>query len=374
MQQVWKRPSRPRVFAALAFIAVVSVALVGSGPAGAATTVAVDCGADPNALTTALASPTLTDGTTLAITGTCTGTFELTHSLTLAGSGGATLDGQAAGTVLTVDTGQTVSVSGLTITGGHGSGVSFVPVGGVVNFGTLMLSHSSVSGNSADGSFLTVGGIENDGTLTLTHSSVSNNSDSAPNLAQGGIDNCALGAACTLTLTQSTVSGNSATATCSSCGTHNARGGITNQPGGTVALVQTSVTDNSATAPGNAIGGILNFATLTVTKSAVTGNGANGGNAAVGGISNRGTLALTNSTVSGNSAVGGSFAAGGILNFATLTATNSAVSGNSAGVLTGTAVGGMSDEVGGTVTLTNSTVVSNIPTNCDFSDPDCALP
>jgi hypothetical protein len=72
MQQVWKRPSRPCVFAALAFMTVVSVALVGSGPAGAATTVAVDCGADPNALTTALASPTLTDGTTLAITGTCT--------------------------------------------------------------------------------------------------------------------------------------------------------------------------------------------------------------------------------------------------------------------------------------------------------------
>jgi hypothetical protein len=50
------------------------------------------------------------------------------------------------------------------------------------------------------------------------------------------------------------------------------------------------------------------------------------------------------------------------------------VSENSASVVTGTAIGGISDEVGGTVALTNSTVVNNIPTNCDFSDPDRALP
>jgi hypothetical protein len=332
--------------AAVALMAVLSLGLLGAGAAGADATVAVNCAADPTTLTTALASPSLTDGTTLAITGTCTGTFEIAHSVTLAGSGGATLDAQSAGTVLTVDAGQTVAVSGLTITGGHGSGASFVPIGGVLNFGTL----------------------------TLTHSSVSTNSGAAPNLAQGGIDNCALAVACTLTLTHSTVSGNSATATCSLCGAHNARGGITNQPGGTITLVQTSVTDNSASAPGNAIGGILNLAMLTVTNSTVSGNGANGGNAAIGGINNRGTLAVTNSTASGNSAAGGSFAAGGINNFSTLTVTNSTVSGNSASVLTGTAVGGISDEVGGSVTLTNSTVVNNIPTNCDFSDPDCAMP
>src|SRR5438445_1936662 len=373
MRRIWKRSARPRVSAVVALMAVVSLALLGVGAAGADATVAVNCVADSTALATALASPSLTDGTTLAITGTCTGSFEIAHSLTLAGSGGATLDGHGVGTVVAVDAGETVSVSGLTITSGHGSGATFFPVGGVLNFGTLTLTHSMVSGNSAGGSFFTVGGIENDGTLTLTHSSVSTNSDLAPSLAQGGIDNCALAFACRLTLTHSTVSGNSATATCSLCVAHNARGGITNQPGGTITLVQTSVTDNSASAPGNAIGGVLNSDTLTVTNSTVSGNVANGGNAAIGGINNRGTLVVTHSTVNANGATGGSFAAGGINNFSTLTVTNSTVSENSASAPTGTAVGGISNEVGGTPTLTNSTVVNNIPTNCDFTDPDCAL-
>src|SRR6266540_33572 len=49
----------------------------------------IDCATDPSALASALASAT--DGDTLAIQGTCQGTFEIASSLTLAGSAGATL-------------------------------------------------------------------------------------------------------------------------------------------------------------------------------------------------------------------------------------------------------------------------------------------
>jgi hypothetical protein len=50
----------------------------GAQPASAATTITVDCTADPSALASALT--TATDGDTLAIQGTCTGTFEISHS------------------------------------------------------------------------------------------------------------------------------------------------------------------------------------------------------------------------------------------------------------------------------------------------------
>src|SRR5439155_10380718 len=293
------------------------LALVGAGHAGADTTANVDCTADPNALATALASPSLTDGTTLAIAGTCTGNFEITHSLTLAGSGAATLDAQGVGTVLTVDAGETVAISRLTITGGD--------AGGIENFGTLALAQSSVSGNSAAGVFFPVGGIDNQGTLTLTHSSVNGNSAVGP-VAEGGINNCGLAEACTVTLTQSTVSENNATSLI-----RNARGGITNQPGGTLTLTQTSVTGNVANAFGGAVGGILNISgTLTLTKTTVSGNSASG-SAAFGGVRNNpgAPLSITNSTVNGNSA-SGSFVVGGIANDGPFTLTNSSVNGNSA--------------------------------------------
>lgn len=376
MRQVWKRPGGRCVFATLAFIAVVSVALPGAGAAGAGTTVAIACTTDPNALATALASPSLTDGTTLAITGTCTGTFELTHSLTLAGSGAAVLDGQAAGTVLIVDAGETVNVSGLTITNGSG-GAGFA-VGGVANFGTLTLSHSSVSGNSV-ASFIAVSAIDNAGSLTLTHSSVSGNTVVAAFDSSGAIRNRP---SATLTLTHTHVSGNVTS------GAFFAVSALDNL--GSAALIQSSVSDNTVNAQ-LAFGSISGGGTLTITGSTVSGNSADGVGIAVGGINvaasfiagqPSGTLSLTNSSVSGNSASASSGnAVGGILDegafvpgtAAALTkATNSTVSGNTASAPAGKAVGGISEQTPGTVTLTNTVVVDNIPINCDFSDPACA--
>src|SRR5207244_4021673 len=121
---------------------IAAVGAVGAAHAYAASTITVNCGANPNALASALAIAN--DGDTLAIQGTCTGTFEIAHNVTLAGSGGAVLNAQRAGTVLTIDAGKTVTVDSLTITGGSGL------VAGISNSGAaLAITNSSVTGNSA---------------------------------------------------------------------------------------------------------------------------------------------------------------------------------------------------------------------------------
>jgi uncharacterized repeat protein (TIGR01451 family) len=265
--------------------------LFGSEQARAASAITVDCATDASALATALASAS--DGDTLAIHGTCKGTFEISHSLTLAGSAGATLDGQQAGTVLTVDTGTTVTVSNLTITGGNDSAV---------------------------------GGVRNGGSLTITNSTVSGNRVTVPQFVSGvaGIFN----SGGSVTLVNSTVSGNSATA---SIQFTVAIGGIANfnfSGPGSVTLVGSTVSGNSASSPSIAYGGILNSAPASVavlTNSTVSGNSASatGGpsafSIAAGGIANDGgNLSMTNVTLVGNGATepNGGFVppAGGISN------------------------------------------------------------
>jgi nitrous oxidase accessory protein NosD len=162
----------------------------------------VDCAADSGALAIALA--TADNGDTLSIQGTCKGTFEIAHDLTLQGSASSTLDGQAADTVLTIDAGKTVFVADLTVTGGLAT--SFIPGGenggGIWNNGTLTLRDSTIRGNAT--SFSGNGaGIYSRGTLTVSDSTVTGNSNSFSG-GGAGIFNFAG----TLRLNNSTVSGN----------------------------------------------------------------------------------------------------------------------------------------------------------------------
>ena len=203
---------------------------------------------------------------------TLASTLTMNTSLTISGPGASNLaiSGYNAVQVFSIGGGITVNISGLTIENGN-SGSSFG--GGFENGGTLTLTNSTVSGNSAS----YVGGIYNTGTLTLSNSTVSGNSASYD---VGGIYNAG-----TLTLSNSTVSGNST----------------------------------------SFAGGIYNYGTLTLSNSTVSSNSASG---AAGGIYNYGTLTLGNSTVSGNSAT---YDGGGIYNQGTLTAKNSIVANNSGG-------------------------------------------
>jgi len=135
-----------------------------------------------------------------------------------------------------------------------------------------------------------------------------------------------------LTVIASAISGNSAN------GIGAAGGGIVNE-GGTLTLTGSTVSSNSVICSGSGClpvsgGGIsTSGGAVTLTNSTVSGNSANGPGAGGGILVNSGTLALTNSTVSGNSVTCGSgcaIAGGGILNDSgTLALTNSIVAGDS---------------------------------------------
>jgi hypothetical protein len=183
--------------------------------------------------------------------------------------------------------------------------------GGIYNFGTLMLSNATVSGNSVS-YYGYGGGIDNEGTLTLNNATVSGNSAGQ---GGGGIFNYAG----TVTLNNATVSGNSA-----------GYGGGIVIDSGTVTLNYTTISGNSTTHGG--AGGIANSGTLTLNNTTVSGNSVGpplyGGYG--GGIANSGTLTLNNTTVSGNSAID---YGGGIDNYmygGTLTTRNTIIAGNTA--------------------------------------------
>jgi hypothetical protein len=130
-------------------------------------------------------------------------------SLKLIGSGASTtiIDGNAAGTVITISSNTQVTLSNITIRNGlawYGGGIS--------NLGTLTISNSTVSGNLAftrQSSF--GGGIVNwgPGTMTINNSSVSGNTAGCGSLGCAGSGGGIFNYGGRLTLNNSTISGNS---------------------------------------------------------------------------------------------------------------------------------------------------------------------
>ncbi|MBF0291666.1 MAG: VCBS repeat-containing protein [Nitrospinae bacterium] len=181
----------------------------------------------------------------------------------------------------------TVSISGVTVTGGNIIGASG---GGISNSGTLTITSSTISANT---SATTGGGVYmSAGTLNIATSTISGNTSATSGggiYINGG----------TLTVTGSTVSGNTATTL--------GGGGIFNL-GGAVTLTGSTINGNTATA-GNG-GGINNWNTATITNSTITGNTATLDG---GGIYDKNVITVTNATISANSAsgVGGGVAKSG---------------------------------------------------------------
>ncbi len=266
-------------------------------------------------------------------------------SITISGSGGATLDAGGLGRGFIIQQGAAVTISGLTVRGGnvggnssgggidntngdvslvncliqYNSNVGINGAGGIANGGTLALSGTTVSDNTTTSSGGAGGGIVNirGSTLTVTNSTIQYNT--APQ--GGGIGNNG-----TVMVTNSTLVGNRAD---SSIG---GGGGIYNNGSSTVTVTNSTFSNNSARFGG---GGILSGGTLMMTNSTLVGNYADGANGKGGGIYSGGTLTMTNSTLVGNSASTG----GGIYGTAPLTAINTLIAGNTAAG-TGPDVGG----------------------------------
>ena len=229
------------------------------------------------------------------------GDLDISGDLTLTGAGTAStiIDGGGFDRVLDIDpsgVGVSVTIANLTVRGGNAAGEagggirnrgtlslnnvtlaansSGINGGGLLNLGTLTLTNTTVSGNTAgtDG-----GGIYNSGgsTLIMTASTVSGNSANSAGRNGGGIFN-----ASAATLTNVTVSGNSA----------NSGGGGVFNSGGTATLVNVTLDENSAPIGG----GISNVAgTVTLTNTLVANS--TGGNCS-GAISSGGNNLDSGST------------------------------------------------------------------------------
>src|SRR5437899_7629306 len=145
------------------------------------------------------------DGDTIDATGVSgaitltSGTLLVNKSMTINGAGADILavDGNAAGRVFFITSGETVAISGFTVRNGHAGNAG----GGIdnENNATLSITNCTISGNVAG----LGGGTFNNGMLSSTTTTISDNFSSnggAVSNSGGGI----------LTITNSTVSGNSA--------------------------------------------------------------------------------------------------------------------------------------------------------------------
>ncbi len=234
--------------------------------------------------------------------GTVTLTSGCTYTLTAINN---TTDGGGVG--LPVITRKvTIQGSGATIARSSATGTPTFRIFDVASAGSLTLNSVTISNGLANNGQQGGGGIMSHGTLTVTGSTFTGNSAPATSgTSGGGINNSG-----TLNLSTSTFTGN----------TGQEGGAVFNQK--TATVTNDTFSNNTATIYGG--GALLNAAgTMTVTGSTFTGDTGPGG----GAIDNDATLNISNSTFTGNT--GGTNGGGAIDNFGSTTVTQATFAGNS---------------------------------------------
>ncbi len=252
-----------------------------------------------DAILNASSGDTISFSLTYPATITLSSTLDITTSLTINGPGPSSLaiSGNKSVRVFHIPApGLTVVISGVTIENGSPVSTGCLCVtdggGGILldNTSTLMVTNSTISGNSSGGG----GGILSFGsTLIVINSTISGNSSTG---GGGGIYNFARG----LMVANTTISGNSG----------GAGGGIlniVNDGVSTATVTNSTVSGNSATYYG---GGIFNnYGPLIVADSTVSGNSSSAGWG--GGIANDASVRLTNDIIA-NSNGGNCYLTGGV--------------------------------------------------------------
>jgi hypothetical protein len=342
----------------------------------------------PGSLRQALADVNDGDTINFAVTGTIgltSGELLVDKAITISGPGVGNLavNGNAKNRVFHV-TGGNVTISGLTIQNGSGSGG-----GGVLNdHATLTIDSCIVSGNFAPDS--QGAGLYNDGSgstaqLTILNTTISGNQalSTVTLTAGGGIANDGSnGGSPTLTIVNSLVQNNLAMFDQGFPPFSGNGGGIYNNGASATVEITNSMVNNNGVGhlPGGSGqtfgygGGIWNSGVATIAGSTVNGNVAGHG----GGSENSATLSITGSTVNNNTAAGqvdkwewGE--GGGIDSSGTLTITNTTLNGNFAfieggalhgnGMVTNSTISGNQSHTGGGIsgspTVTNSTISTN---------------
>ncbi len=243
---------------------------------------------------------------TIALTsGAITFTDTATTTVTGPGAGLVTVTANQLSNDFVVNAAASANLDTLTITGGRAT-----TGGGVYSQGTLVISNSLITGNTATTG--KGGGVDNSsGVLTISNSVLSNNS---AYLNGGGVDS--LG---DITLTNCTITGNSQTGsggsgggvgqydgnvTISGCtisgNTATSQGGLELDTAGQSATISnTTISNNTST---GSIGGIgLYYGLYTLTQCTITGNTAAGSTGGVYFRSNYNST-ITDCTIIGNSA------------------------------------------------------------------------
>ena len=336
------------------------------------------------------------------------GEIDITTSLSIEGPGASALilSGSNASRVFEVSNNATVTIEGLTISGGtavasNGGGL-LIDTGATLSINQVDVANNSASADSM-GNFGNGGGIENDGSLSVTASVFTNNLATGGDFTNPVTEGSAGGAidsqGPSLTVTTTTFGGNEAVGPAT--GTGEGNGGAINNSS-TASITYCTFNGNDAlgrSTNGGAISAGENELTtpplLTISNCTFTGNeaiGANGSNdftqkfggqALGGAIASAAPLVINTSAFTDNLAQagddgnnlnpidGGPFAdsayGGGIATIASsLTVTNTtfvdnrAIGGSSVAGTGGTAVGGAIEaELFATTTLTNVTVVDN---------------
>lgn len=167
-----------------------------------------------------------------------TGELTIQRDVTIAGPGAdqLTVRRSAAAAhrfrIFQIRLGTTATISGLTISGGMTPVAFGITGGGILNQGTLTVTHSTIAGNDASGNG---GGIDNNGVaLTVAHSTISGNTaNSGAGIRSGN----------TTTLLHTTVSGNRAASV----------GGGIYQQFGPLHISHSTISNNSATAGGGIV-------------------------------------------------------------------------------------------------------------------------
>jgi CSLREA domain-containing protein len=306
------------------------------------------------------------------------GALDITQPVTIAGpgAGNLTIDGNKSDRVFIVgndysqNLGLKVAIGGLTIA--HGGGHAYG--GGLLNFGTLTLSSTTFSSNTAGSSG--GGALYNDGAITASNCTFTANSVTSGGPG-GAIQNATPAA---LTVTGSTFSGNSATGGASGAAIANSgsltvasctltgnsadsnAGGIYNSSGGTLTVSGSTIANNTAGSDG---AGIDNDGTATISATTLSGNSAGSEG---GGIDNKGTLlGLTNSTLYGNTAVsdGGGLKTSGAATLTNCTITANRVTAGSSGIF-----GGGIADVGAAAKMFNTIVAGNFQGPASSTTPN----